>query len=297
MSRRPDQEAEVAERLAGELIAIRERKPREEAVERETLPGPERGAPHRLHEAPVVTQPAERDAADPGGVVAPRLVRLVRRPARRVLVEPAVELVLRDLADLPEERHLRDEADVRRHVLRHETRSPHAVDAHQAEVVVDPANTLHDRAEALHRVVLHQVEGILPAPGLPALAIHEDGARVAERDPRVGLHDRDGVLQHVDPAVVVRSRPAEVARARQREREVVVPRHPEVGRVPVVADPRIPARVLLADLGGRVGRRVVAHDDHEVAERLGEQAVEGVADVALPVVDGEADGDERVGDV
>ena len=52
--------------------------------------------------------------------------------------------------------------------------------------------------------------------------------------------------------------------------------------------------VLAADLAGAVGRRVVADHEPEVRERLGQERLDRVPDEALPVVDGQGDGDERL---
>ncbi len=59
------------------------------------------------------------------------------------------------------------------------------------------------------------------------------------------------------------------------------------------ADARVPGRVGVRQVGGRVGRAVDDQDDLEVAEGLGEQRVEALRQLFLLVVGGEHDTDER----
>ena len=67
----------------------------------------------------------------------------------------------------------------------------------------------------------------------------------------------------------------------------------DVGRVPHVAHSRVPLGVPARDLSRPVGRRVVGHDDLEVLERLGQDRLDRLGQVALAVEYGEPHGDAR----
>jgi len=90
---------------------------------------------------------------------------------------------------------------------------------------------------------------------------------------------------------VVGGRPLEVRAAHVCEQTVVVGVRGEVDGVPQRLDTPVGCGCLGDDVGGAVGRRVVAHDETEVAHRLTEDRFDRGGEVRLAVPYGESDGD------
>ena len=113
------------------------------------------------------------------------------------------------------------------------------------------------------------------------------------------IHDADRrrtLLEHADEpgehrpreVVVVRD-PLEELTARELEGAVVIGGQADIGLVPDVANAPIPLCKPAADVFGPIGRCIVRDDQLEVSEVLLDQPRQGIGQVLLAVVDGQAD--------
>ena len=84
-------------------------------------------------------------------------------------------------------------------------------------------------------------------------------------------------------------RPLEVLAPGQVKGAVEVGRGPQVAFVAIVADTVVPSRVLPADGLGLVGGGVVANDDLEIGEGLGQQGIQGLAQILFAVIHRQTD--------
>ncbi len=92
--------------------------------------------------------------------------------------------------------------------------------------------------------------------------------------------------------VVVRL-PIEVISPGVLEDELEIPGGPDVGVLSDIAYARIPPGIAFTDLAGSIGGGVVGDEDLQVRMILGQQGVQGVGQVHLPIEDGDADAHQR----
>ena len=122
-----------------------------------------------------------------------------------------------------------------------------------------------------------------------ALLVDQGVPAVRQHHVRPGLQHPHALLEQLRRVQVVVRGPLEVPPAGLADQEVVVRRGADVDRLAQVPDPRVALRVVPADLGGVVGRRVVGDDQLEVLVGLRQQRVERLGEVLGTVVDGQAD--------
>jgi hypothetical protein len=123
------------------------------------------------------------------------------------------------------------------------------------------------------------------------VGVDRDRDAVREHRVRAVVKLRDEGGEQLGLGEIVVGVPHEQRRARELHHRVDVARGPQVRLLPHVTDPRIARRILEADRGRPVGGGVVRDDELEVGERLGQEPVQGQAQVPLAVVDRHPDRD------
>lgn len=127
----------------------------------------------------------------------------------------------------------------------------------------------------------------------PAVLIDDPGVGVTGDQRRIGVKGRDTAGEILGGVRVVMGGPLEVLAGGKLDADVEVAARAEVALVAVIPDAGIVVGVVPADGAGGVGGGVVAQDELEIAERLGEQRVDGLPQIAFAVEDRQADADPR----
>jgi len=172
---------------------------------------------------------------------------LQSKVARRRLVEPTEQQVLRDLEELAVKCQFGKEAHVGSDERAEQGRPAQRVDPHDAVLRVAEAERVPQLPEAHRRTVLHQVQAGVVARQPLTVGADEARLRVHEDDGFVSCDHGHALLEQTRCGQVVGRRPFEERGRRAIDQQVEVPDDADVRRLAHIANAAIPRGVCPAD--------------------------------------------------